>query len=227
VYCTTKISVAVRNNNVHYDSGIAGYEKAVVGQTVSLFGSDGKYITLGKTNGTDGTTEFRNLKPGNYTLVMNYLNFKRQVTLALDNSEDKTAIFEFNLPTLYIQTVSNMAVNGGVTSADTVLTVYDDAGHILAGPYDSDLLDSLPVAGLVSGRTYYVAVTQYGGSTGEYGLNLGFVRKTSVDTLFGRGAGVDDTLEVNDARGEAAPIAVGTDYGLYLGNADWFSFVMP
>jgi hypothetical protein len=229
VYCATKITVSVRNNNVHYDSGIVGHEKAVVGQTVSLFGPDGKYITLSETNGTDGTTEFRNLKPGSYTLVANYLNVKKQLTVNLDNSADKNANLDFDdaaFP-LLVQTVQNMAVKGGVTGADTILAVYDDAGNILAGPYDEELLDSIAVTGLVSGRTYYVAVTQFEGSTGEYGLNVGFVSKMSVNTLNGRGAGADDALEVNDARGQAAPIAVGTDYGLYLGNADWFSFVMP
>jgi hypothetical protein len=221
--------VAVRNNNVHYDSGIAGQEKAVVDQTVYLYGSDGKYIALGMTNGTDGTTEFRNLKPGSYTLVTNYMSVKKQTTLTLDNSADRTANFDFDSASFpfLIQTLPNTAVNGGASDADTILSLYDDAGNLLVGPFDNDPLDSISVTGLVSGRTYYVAVTQSGGSTGEYGLNVGFVRKTSVDTLFGRGAGVDDTLEVNDVNGQAAPLAVGTDYGLYLGNADWFSFVMP
>lgn len=82
---------------------------------------------------------------------------------------------------------------------------------MLVDSYDHDYLEKLGVTGLESGKTYKV------GFTGVY----------SVDTTNGRDAGLDDEFEDNDTFANAKLITVGTDYGIYHGDADFFYFVMP
>lgn len=228
-YSTKTVSVFVKNTNAQYDSGIVAYPDAVVGQTVYLYDSDNTYICLGITNAADGSAEFKLLKPGTYTARTNYLGTKAEQSITVDNSNDKEITLEFNLAApLLIQTVPNLAKDPNAqTWADTVISLYDDADNVLVNSYDYDYLDTLDVTGLESGKTYKVGITQYEGATGEYGLNVGFRGKYSVDTTNGRGTGLDDEFEDNDTLADAKLITVGTDYGLYQGDADYFYFVMP
>ncbi len=225
VYCTTRINVSVKNINANYDSGIPGNPHAVVGQSVYLYGPDGKYVTLGVTDSNAGSTSFLALKPGTYKAVVNYLGTMKEASAVLTNSADVAVDFEFDIPILLIQTVENYAVGG--YSADTIISLYDEDGHLVAGPHDKGGLDTLVVAGLEAGARYYVQLEIYDDYTGEYGLNVGFSLVDSVDTLNGRGDGEDDLFEPNDDIEAATPITIGESYGQYLGNEDWFTFVMP
>jgi len=227
-YSTKTTKIYVKNNNSNYDSGIPGYASAVVGQPVYLYNGNGEFVYLGMTNGTDGSVDFKLLKPGFYVAKTNYLGEEQEKSFTVDNARDRTITFNFDIAVLLIQTVPNLAKDPSAsTGADTVITLYDSAGNTLAGPYDSGTLDTLSVAGLQSGKTYKIGITQYNNTTGEYGLNVGFSAVSYVNTTNGRGAGADDSFEDNDTLATAAPITVGTDYGLYLGDADYFSFVMP
>jgi len=227
-YSTKTASVYVKNINANYDSGIAGYASAVVGQTVYLYDANGEYVCLGITNADTGAAEFKLLKPGTYTAKTNYLGTKAEQTFTVDNASDTSANLEFNISILFIQTVQNIAKDpSGTSEADTVISLYDDADNLLVDGYDSVTLDSIAVTGLESGKTYKLGITQYNGYTGEYGLNVGFTGVSSVDTLNGRGAGADDDFEENDDLASAKLIVVGTDYAIYQGDPDYFYFVMP
>ncbi len=230
VYSTKTTKIYVRNNNSHYNSGISGYQSAVVGQPIYIYDSNGTYTCLGLTNAVDGSAEFKLLKPGTYTAKTNYLGSMQQQTFTVSNDADNTLNLDYDIPILLIQTVPNLATDPNYNSwADTVITLYDSTGNIIAGPHDSGYLDTLTVAGLESSKTYYIGITQYNSySTGEYGLNVGFEVKDYVSTTNGRGSGADDSFEENDTLATAAgPITVDTDYGLYQGDADYFKFVMP
>ncbi|HGE71238.1 TPA: hypothetical protein ENX78_10410 [Candidatus Poribacteria bacterium] len=229
VYTTQTTKIYVRNTNSYYNSGISGYPSAVVGQPIYIYDSDGMYKCLGLTNAIDGSAEFKLLKPGTYTAKTNYMGTMKQQSFIVNNNADNELYFDYNIATLLIQTVPNLEKDPYYNSwADTVITLYDDTGNIIAGPYDSGWLDTLAIAGLESGKTYYVGITQYNSySTGEYGLNIGFEAKDDVSTTNGRGTGVDDLFEENDTLNEAQSVAVSTDYGLYQGDADYFKFVMP
>lgn len=228
VYSTKTAKIYVKNTNAHYDSGIQGYQTAVVGQPVYLYDSNGDYVCLGLTNDVDGAVEFKMLKPGTYTARCNYLGELQEKTFTISNNNDIVVSFYYDLAVLLFQTVPNLATDPDrQTEADTILTVYDSDGNVLVGPYDSATLDSIAVAGLVTGKTYYLGIAQYGYSEGEYGLNVGFSAKSYVNTTNERGSGGDDLFEPNDTLADAKPIAVGTDYGLYLGDPDFFEFVMP
>ena len=228
VYSTKTAKIYVKNTNAHYDSGIPGYPTAVVAQPVYLYDSNGYYVCLGLTNDVDGAVEFKMLKPGTYTARCNYLGALQEKTFTIGNNNDIVVSFYYDRVVLWLQTIPNLATDPDrQTEADTILTVYDSDGNVLVGPYDSATLDSIAVAGLMSGKTYYLGVTQYNNTTGEYGLNIGFTAKSSVNTANGRGSGADDLFEPNDTLGAAQLITVGTDYGLYLANPDFFKFVMP
>ncbi len=228
-YSTKTVSVYVNNTNAQYGSGITGYPDAVVGQSVYLYDSDGVYVCLGITNASEGAAEFKLLKPGTYTARTNYLGTMAEQPFTVDNSTDKGITLEFNeAAPLLIQTVPNLAEDPNEeTLADTVISLYDDADNVLVNSYDYSYLDTISVTGLESGKTYKVGITQYDGATGEYGLNLGFIGMYSVDTTNGRGAGLDDEFEDNDTLATAKLVEVGTDYGFYHGDADYFYFVMP
>jgi thermitase len=227
-YSTKTASVYVKNTNANYDSGIPGYKSAVTGQTVYLYDADDAYVCLGITNADTGVAEFKLLKPGTYTARTNYLGTKAEKTFTVDNAVDTEVDLEFDIALLFIQTVPNLAKDPTEsTEADTVIYLYDDADNALVNGYDSGTLDWIGVTGLTSGKTYKVGILQYEGATGEYGLNIGFTGITSVNTTNGRGAGADDSFEDNDTLATAKLVTVGTDYGLFAGDADYFSFVMP
>lgn len=227
-YSTKTVKFYVRNLNPNYDSGLPGYRTAVVGQSVYLYDSNGDYVSLGMTNAIDGSVEFRLLKPGTYKAVVNYLGEKQEKSFTISNVNNLVYSFNFDIAVLMIQTIPNLAMDPAATSgADTILTLYDDMGNTLFRPYDSGIMDSIAVAGLQSGKTYIVGITQYGGATGEYGLYLGFSAKSYVDTTNGRGLGPDDDFEENDDLASAKQVTVGTEYGVYLGDADYYYFVMP
>jgi thermitase len=216
-YSTKTVSVYVKNKNTQ-----------IVGQTVYLYNVDGEYVCLGITNTDAGVAEFKLLKPGTYTARTNFLGTKAEQAFTVDNISDKTVDIDFDINALFIQTVPNLAKDPDeTTNADTVISLYDDTEAALVDGYDSGYLDSIVVTGLTSGKTYKIGITQYNGATGEYGLRVGYSGKTSVDTTNGRGAGDDDDFEENDTLATAKPVSTGTDYGLYHGDADYFSFVMP
>ena len=228
VYSTKTAKISVKNTNLNYNSGISGKASAVVGQPVYIYDNQGVYLCLGMTNGVDGSAEFKLLKPGTYTARTNYLGSMKQAPFTVGNVSDVELTFSYDIAVLLIQTVPNLARDpSAATAADTIITVYDDAGHTISGPYDHSSLDTLFVAGLTSTNTYVIGITQYAAMTGEYGLNVGFSALDSVNTTNGRGAGADDTFEDNDSFASARLITVGTNYGLYLGDADYFKFVMP
>lgn len=231
VYSTKTTKIYVNNTNQYYDSGISGYEKAVIGQPVYIYDTDGAYVCLGITNGTDGSVEFRMLKPGNYTARTNYLNSLLEQAFTVSTTDDTTFTLSVDKPIVLIQTVQNLATDPNYDSwADSIITLYDDTGTVIAGPYDYAYLDTLVVTGLESGKTYIVEIAPYsddGFSSGEYGLNIGFETKDFVDTTNGRGPDVDDSFEENDTFDDAKAIAFNTDYGLYLDDLDYFSFIMP
>ena len=216
-YSLKTTSVYVKNKNTQ-----------VVGQTVYLYNANGEYVCLGITNADAGVAEFKMLKPGAYTAKTNYLGTKAEQAFTVDNNSDKAVSFDFDINALFIQTVPNLAKDPDeLTKADTVIYLYDDAGNILVNGYDSGYLDSIVVTGLTSGKTYRIGITQFNGATGEYGLKVGFAGIATVNTTNGRGVGVDDAFEENDTLAAAKPIAFGTDYGLYQGDPDYFSFAMP
>ena len=231
VYSTKKITVSVENLNADYDSGIDGYRNAAVGQPVYLYDLQGTYVTLGLTNGVDGSVEFRLLKPGGYKAVSNYFGVKKESALTLGNGDGPFATLSFDVPILLIQTIRNTFFSNGATGADSILTLYDATGtNVLAGPLDKGGLDTLVVAGLTSGETYVVSITPFlrNGipSRGEYGFNVGFQGKTVVNVDPGRPENVDDGDGNVDAA-HAKLIAIGADYGEYLsGGGEWFKFVM-
>lgn len=231
VYSTKTTKIYVNNTNQYYDSGIAGFKHAVVGQPVYIYNTEGNYVCLGLTNGTDGSVEFRMLKPGDYTARTNYLNSMLEQAFTVTTTEDTTFTLSVDKPIVLIQTVPNLATDPLYTSwADSIITLYDSDGNVVGGPYDHYYLDTLVAAGLESGKTYIVKIAPYsydGSSSGEYGLNIGLVAKDSVNTTLGRGPGLDDSFEENDTFAAPAPVSFDTDYGLYLGDDDYFSFVMP
>ena len=227
VYSPRTTRVFVQNVNANYESGIEGYAHAVVGQPVYLYDYRGVCVTAGLTSATDGAVEFNLLKPGVYTVKTNYCGKLASKTIKVSSYSDTTCSLSFDVAILFIQTVYNLYADPTASSgADTIVTLFDADGNQLAS-IDSGYLDSLSVTGLTSGATYYVSVEAYNARGGEYGLNVGFSAKSYVDTDNSRGTGADDLLEENDDASTAAAITVGTDYGLYLGDADWFSFVMP
>lgn len=228
VYSTKTTTVYVKNNNSNYDSGIVGSASAVVSQPIYLYNGDGEFVYLGMTNGTDGSVDFKLLKPGFYVAKTNYLGEEEEKSFTVDNTKNRSITFNFDIAVLLIQTVPNLAEDPSAsTGADTIITLYDSTGNTLAGPYDHDTLDTLSVAGLQSGQTYKIGITQYNGATGEYGLNVSFSAVSSVNTTNGRGADADDSFEPNNDLASAALITADTDYGLYQGDADYFYFVMP
>ena len=229
VYSAKTTRIYVQNTNANFDSGISGKASAVVNQAVYLYDSRGKYVTVGLTNGRDGSAAFNLLKPGNYTVKTNYCGQVASKQIKVSSTSATTCTLSFDVAILFIQTLYNhYADPTESSSADSIITLYDASGNTVAGPMDSGYLDTLSVAGLTSGGTYYVAIDAYNDRFGEYGLNVGFTGKASVDTDNGRGSlDSDDSFEDNDAPETAATIVVGTDYGLYLGDPDWFTFVMP
>lgn len=231
VYSTKTTKIYVNNSNQYYNSGITGYEHAVIGQPVSIYDADGNYVCLGLTNGTDGSVEFRMLKPGSYTARTNYLKSMLEQTFTVNTTDNTTFTLSVDKPIILIQTVPNLATDPNYDSwADSIITLYDDTGSVIAGPYDYDYLDTLVVTGLESSKTYIVEIAPYsddGSSSGEYGLNIGFETKDFVNTTNGRGLGLDDSFEENDTFDDAKAIAFNTDYGLYLDDLDYFSFTMP
>lgn len=240
VYSTKTVKISVANSNSHYDSGLTSYPDAVVGLSVYLYDSTGAYVAVGLTNGTDGSVEFKLLRPGEYTAQAAYGGMTKSVAFNLTNSADVDRILSFDVPTLFIQTMKNSGVTGGDASgADSIITVYDANGNTVAGPYDKGSLDNLSVTGLTSGSTYYVQISPYYSTdsaaycVGEYGLNIGLTAVSAISTTNGRYVNAanpidaDDIFEENDTIEEAKPITVDTPYGLYLGDDDYFSFVMP
>lgn len=229
VYSPKTTKVYVKNVNANYDSGIAGNASAVVNQAVYLYDSRGKFVTVGLTNGRDGAVAFNLLRPGYYTVKTNYCDKTASKQIRVSSTSATNCTLSFDVAILFIQTLYNHFADPTESSAaDSIITLYDASGNTVAGPLDSGYLDTLSVSGLGSGGTYYVAIEAYNARSGEYGLNVGFKGKSSVDTGNGRGdLAADDSFEENDTIDAAKPIAVGTDYGLYLGDPDWFSFVMP
>lgn len=228
-YSPKKATIYVENTESHYDSGITGHESAVVGQTIYVYDSDGDYVCLGITNAVDGSAEFKLMKPGNYTAKTTYLGVSKSLAFSVSATSDQAATFSFNVPVVGIQTVYNLATDPSQASAaDTIISLYDSSGNTLVDSYDSGALDSLWVAGLESGQTYRVGITQYNNTKGEYGLRIGYGGVDTVNTTNGRGVvGSDDSFEPNEGIASAKAVSMDTDYGLYLGNADFFSFTMP
>lgn len=229
VYVTKAIKISVRNNSTNYDSGISGYPDAVVNQLVTLYNSNDQTVCLGQTDATDGSLQFRLLKPGNYKATSNYFGNYQSTLITLADSQDQNITFSFSVSVLQVQTLPNDFINAGVTDADTVLTLYDSSGtNIIAGPYDSGYLDTLVVPNLSPGA-YTVKVTPFTPtSIGEYGLNIGFTAKYSISVdPAPRVAGIDDSDGNIDAA-HAKPIVLGQDYSEYLSsNGEWFSFTIP
>lgn len=231
-FVPTAIRVSITNTNANYSSGLATpYDKAVVGQLVTLYDQSGAAIALGNTNGTDGSVEFRLLKAGTYTIKTNYFGNYDEQTVTINGSGDQVVSFSFNVPILLVQTVPNLNwLDGASTAADTVITVYDSTGsNIVAGPFDQGTLDTLTVANLASG-VYYVNVAPYNsGSIGEYGLDVGFAAVASVNVAPSpaRSENVDDA-DGNVDVAHAKSITLDTPYAEYLGaNGEWFTFTMP
>jgi thermitase len=240
VYSTKTAKISVANTNSHYDSGLTSYPDAVVGLSVYLYDSTGAYVAVGLTNGTDGSVEFKLLKPGDYTAQTSYGGTTKSVTFSLTNSSDVERTLSFDVATLFIQTMVNSGVaNGSSSSADSIITVFDANGSIVTGPYDKGSLDSLSVTGLSSGATYYIEVSPYyvtdsaAYCVGEYGLNIGLTAVGTISTTNGRyvdsatPTDADDTFEENDTLETAKLITVDRPYGLYLGDDDYFKFIMP
>ncbi len=232
VYSSGTLKVSVTNTNSNYDSGLASYPDAVTAQPVYLYDSTGAYVTVGVTDTTAGVAAFKLLPPGTYTAKTSYCDTTKSVSVTLGSSSDVSAAISYDVPILRIQTVVNNQYDSGVTNADSIITVFDSDGTtIIKGPYDHGKLDSMAVAGLTSGNTYYVLIAPYNSSFGDYGLNIGFTVKDSVTTTTGRGSRAnatdDDAYEDNDTIATATLITVGSDYAQYLGDKDYFKFVMP
>lgn len=227
-YSPRVLTVSVQNNDANYNSGIVDHAKAIANQAVYLYDDSGKFVAVGLTNATDGSVEFRLLRPGNYIIKTNYCGTISSSPVTIDNATNAAAILSLDVPILYVRTLYNRATDPKMESAaDTIITIYDASGNAVAGSLNGTALDRLTIGGLVSGNSYSIGIARNNGTTGEYGLYAGFARLEDVATTYGRGGGTDDTFEENDTLASAKPISVGTSYGLYLGDADYFSFVMP
>jgi hypothetical protein len=227
MYSNKCVSIYVKNINENYNSGIQGVPKAMPGIPVYLYDSNGNYVYLSYTSYRNGKAEFRMLKPGTYKAVTNYWGIKKETTFTL-SSQDITKEIEYNIQTGYIQTLHNLAKDSSQTSgADTVLSIYDKNQNLIFGPFDYDFLDEISM-NMTRGEELYLLIEPYDlSSTGEYGLWIGWSQKSNTNTTEGRGNNLDDLFEENDSFSQAAQISFETEYGLYLGDADWFKFTVP
>ena len=231
VYSTKTITFSVANTNANYDSGLgASLKSAVTGQPVYVYDATGACVYVGLTNGTDGSVDFKLLKPGDYIARTNYFDNAGSQAFTVDGS-DHSYVFSFNVPILLIQTVPNMYFSSGATGADSIITLYAaDGTTVLAGPYDHSTLDTLTVNGLESGTTYLVKVEPYVGSSGtcigEYAFDVGFAGITSANVTTARTENTADGYGTTAAT--ATPVTLDTPISAYLAaDGEWFSFTMP
>lgn len=229
VYSTKTIKVSVVNGNSHYDSGIADHPQAVVGQTVYVNDSTGTYVCNGLTNGTDGSVEFKLLKPGYYTARVNYGGTTIQKSFTVDNVSDKSLIFSFDVSTVLIQTVPNLYWSDGAsTGADTIITLFDAEGTVVGGPYDKGSLDTLTVNNLTPGAAYYILVEPYNTNYGEYALDVGFQAITSANVAPDPIRAENSSDPWNKDGTDPSLIDFDTPVSAYLEEGgEWFVFVMP
>lgn len=235
-YATGGVKVRVSNTSAFYDSGLdtEGLEKVLIQQPVYLYDSDGNYVSHALTSSKDGTAQFRLLKPGRYTVTTNFLGKSAKAVFQAESEGDVDVELTIDGPILYIQTLPNIATDPEYESfADSILTLHDSKGKVVSGPFDSGYLDTLAFSP-VAGETYVVKIECYSmwwegeewPFTGEYGLVVSPKKRTEVNSLEGRGndLAVDDLMEENDGFADAKEIELDREYGLYLGDSDYFSF---
>ncbi|MBN1519659.1 MAG: dentilisin complex serine proteinase subunit PrtP [Spirochaetales bacterium] len=243
-YLNTKIVATVENISAAYDSGIAEFQKRIVGATVSLYDSLGQFIALGMTNGTDGSVEFRGLTAGTYTLKVNYEGELQSQIVTLDGTADQTAAFSYDKTILFVCTVPNLAYNAGEDATDTMLTLYEynpaggteEEKYIYVTDVDQDYLDTLS-AEVVSGKTYFVEIAPYNQRGGNYAIQIGFSPITEANAVDGARLSSDnDSHEADGTYAEAldkGEFDLGTPFGANLvgGSAstdvDIFMFTVP
>lgn len=232
-YSSGMAQVQVNNINGLYGSNCSDpgtNADALGGVPVYLYDGDGNFVTYGTSNYTDGISSFGLLKPGTYTAKAIFHGVTESATFAITATADAAATIEFDVPVVYVETLYNDATDSQwESSADTVITVYSDTGEVVAGPYDYYYLDTLEFVP-VPGTTYRIGIEPYIDmyySKGEYGLYVGTNLLGSCNTTNGRGAGADDTFEENDSFDTAQAISYATQYGLYLGDADYFTVTIP
>jgi thermitase len=229
VYSTKTITFSVVNTNANYDSGLgAGLESAVTGQPVYVYDATGACVYVGLTNGTDGSVEFRLLKPGDYTARTNYFDNAKSQAFTVDGS-DHSYVLSFDVPILLIQTVPNNYFSSGATGADSIITLYDSTGTtVLAGPYDKGSLDTLTVSGLTSGTTYLVKVEPYKTYYGEYAFDVGFAGITSANVAPNPVRAENAADGYGTTAATATPVTLDTPISACLASGgEWFSFTMP
>ena len=234
-YASGNARITVRNVNRHYDSGLEaeGSESLMPGQPVYLYDPQGKYISHVQTTADKAVAEFSLLKTGRYVAKSGFLGKTVQTAFEIGGSGDVDLELSFDLPVLTIQTLYNAAADPGFESmADSVITLYDTFGNILSGPRDYEYLDALTFSP-VAGQTCIVRIDPYiyyydgvpHESTGEYGLVVSSSLRDEVNSIDGRGdMSGDDAMEENDSLAEAKAIELDREYGLYLGDSDYFSF---
>ncbi|HEY9055173.1 MAG TPA: S8 family serine peptidase [Rectinemataceae bacterium] len=230
VYAAGRLKVSVTNIDISYDSGIASYPDAVGGMPVYLYDDSGSFVSMGFSNYTDGSVEFRLLAPGTYVAKANWQGNLAATEFTVTATGNQNITLEFDVQVSYIQTTYNTAKDPTYdTYADTVISLYDATGKLLAGPYDYDYLDYLEVV-LDPKATYIVGIEPYDDteySKGEYGLIISSDwYDYELSTTLRRGTGADDDCEDNDSLDTAYGILYDTAYGLYLGDADYFSFTV-
>ncbi len=235
-YATGTAKVRVSNTSTLYDSGLEGegLEKLMLQQPVYLYDADGNYVCQTLTSGNDGIAQFSLLKPGRYTARTNFFGKGAKAVFEVRSEGDVEVDLEVDAPVVYIQTLPNVATDPeSMSIADTILTLHDSQGNVIAGPYDSDSLDTLAFSP-VAGKTYVLKIDCYSvwwegenwPFTGEYGLVVSPKQRARVNSREGRGDDLaeDDLMEENDSFADTKEIEVEKEYGLYLGDSDYFRF---
>ncbi len=228
LYASGEALISVQNLDDEYYSGNGDYPDAVGGIPVYLYGEDGSFVAVGVSNYTDGSVSFRLLKPGDYTAKTNWGGVPKSLAFSMPANGDITLSIKYNIKIYYAQTLYN-ELTDPYSWVDSVLTLYNEDGSLIAGPYDSSYLDILMIP-VKSEESYILGIEPYSNdeySWGEYGLIISQTQYYSVSTDYGRGADDDDTFEPNNDFASAKYIEVDTEYGLYLGNGDYFKFTIP
>ena len=230
IYASGEAVISVQNLDSEYDSGNTHYPDAVGGVPVYLYGADGSFVAVGVSNYTDGSVSFRLLKPGDYTAKTNWGGVPKSQAFNMPATGNKTQSINYDMKIYYAQTLWNELMDPDYFSwADSVLTLYTEEGSLIVGPYDYSYLDTLMIP-VKSGQSYVLGIEPYSNdeySWGEYGLIISQDLYDSVNTNNGRGSGDDDTFEPNNDFASAKDIDVDIEYGLYLGDGDYFRFIIP
>ena len=130
--------------------------------------------------------------------------------------------------------------SGSNNSVDTVATLFDDEGNLLALNDDSDRLDPLLRYEIIPDTDYYIGITGYGnefdpfvlgsgsaGNTGDYSISSDLLPLSEIDRVSNNRLDIGDIKDVEV--GTIIEGNIGSDNGLVLGadDIDLYRFIAP